>query len=120
MSFEQLNSTSEKILKYFVEYERLDLNSLSLIMDQDAWLLADYMSILLSKRYIKNPQSADDIVFYMDKTYIITTAGKNYFDMKTIERNNFIKRSILIPIALAIIISIITTEITLILKGLQQ
>lgn len=120
MSFEQLDPMSENILKCFVKQERLNLNSLSLIMKQDAWLLVDYMPILLHKGYIKNPKSAGDTVIYMDKTYVVTTAGKIYFDMKTIERNNFIKRSILVPIALAIITSIITTEITLILKGLQQ
>ena len=120
MSFEQLDPMSEKILKCFVKQERLNLNSLSLIMKQDAWLLVDYMPILLHKGYIKNPKSAGDTVIYMDKTYVITTAGKIYFDMKTIDWYNFLKRSFFIPITVAIITSIITTEITLILKDLHK
>jgi len=113
MPFTRLDSKSEKVLKLFFKYEMLSVSQLSVLSSFDA---TDYLSILINKNYIRNADTdkKDDPLVYMDGTYRITMQGRIYFDLKRQWFIESISKSIIAPI----IVAFITTLITLLIKGL--
>lgn len=120
MAFEELDTISEKLLDIFKKHGTLTLSELSVLVNIDQGAFAGYIQILLNKGYLVNSAigKEDDKAVYYGGSYKITTQGRIYFDLKNNEWKRFLKRSVLIPAVVALIMAIITTEITLFLKSL--
>ena len=120
MAFEELDTISEKLLNIFKKHGTLTLSELSVLINIDQGSFGDYIKILLDKGYLTNSYigKENDKTVYYGGSYTITTQGRIYFDLKNNEWKRFLKRSVLIPAVVAIIMAIITTEITLFLKSL--
>lgn len=107
------NSRSEKVLKLFFKHELLSVSQLSVLCSFDA---SNYLSTLIRNRYIENADigKSNDPRVYMDGAYRITMNGKIYFDLKKQFFIEAVSKSIIAPI----IVAFITTLITLLVKGL--
>lgn len=113
MPFTRLDSRSEKVLKLFFKHELLSVSQLSVLCSFDA---SNYLSILIRNKYIENADigKSNDPRVYMDGAYRITMNGKIYFDLKKQFFIEAVSKSIIAPI----IVAFITTLITLLVKGL--
>lgn len=116
MAFEEIDHSSEKILKLFLKFDVLSVDQLAVLLEKPPLDFSGFLSLLLKGGYIQNDETgkANDVTVYLDGRYCPTTKGRIYFDLRFRSRLYTASRSILCPI----IVSIVTTLITMFLKGL--
>lgn len=124
MSFERLDSNSEKLLKYFYERRKSTYQQLTVNLDIDPFAFKGYMDILLQKELIQDLSEEGRKDVYMGNLYEITTQGDVYFDIKRREdwltsKDTFLRVAPIIISIIALIKSF-WPEITSLWKQLMQ
>lgn len=120
MAFEELDHYSEKILKLFLKFGSLKVDQLAVLLEKNPFDFSGYLALLLNGGYIQNDAigKSKDCTVYLDGKYRPTMKGRIYFDLRFRSRLYAVSRSVLAPLAVSIIGSIVTTLITLFIKGL--
>lgn len=114
MIYEPLDTTSEKILKLFTEHRVLTVHQISTKLNTEWFVAGDHVQILLAEGFL-GPYSLNTFnssTILPESTYIITTKGDIYFDLKRKHKIEFYRNSIIIPIAITLLTNLLTSLLT--------
>ena len=113
----EIGETLESVLKIIACKNGISAEEMALLTNEHSMVAVEHFYSLQRRGYLFCNTLSGDIISKHDK-FRITDEGKNYFEIRKRIWNQFLKKSVYVPIVVALLTTLITNLVTIWLKSL--